>query len=476
MNEELPSMLQRGEPARLFPVLAETSKEGRALSVLLACLGSIDDLAKTLLATVGQRVGARSRVHSFTEVVLEGSPEVRPDGMIVVETGRRAWATLVEAKVRRSPLQPEQVEAYLKLAKDNGIDALVTISNEFAAIPDHHPLKLARPPRGVGLFHWSWTSILTHAKILLAAKGVDDPEQRFLLAELVRFLEHPSTGVMRFDRMDGNWKDIVTSVVAGAPLSPGSDSVLETVANWHQECRDLALKLMEHVNANVAIKLPAAHRQDPQKRIADDAERLCSNSTLAVEFVVPDAASPISVEADLRTRSVQIAMTLRAPADRKSARARTNWLLRQLASSDPADLHVKAIYPGRRNAAQETLAAVRTEPDAIRSPRGALAPTTFEVRLVRDAGGRFSGAKTFIDVLEAMTLRFYAEVGQRLKSWQPTAPKMVEAPATAPASETSTQPESESSPSFAPAGHDGRIESNAPASTDQQPRWPAGSS
>lgn len=428
MNEDISSLLQRGETARLFPVLAETSKEGRALSVLLACFGSIDDLAKTLLATVGQRLGVRSRVHCFTEVVLEGSPDIRPDGMIVVETGRRAWTALVEAKVRRSPLQADQVEAYLKLAKENGIDALVTISNDFAAIPDHHPLKLARPPRGVGLFHWSWTSILTHAKILLAAKGVDDPEQRFLLAELVRFLEHPSAGVMRFDRMDGNWKDIVTSVVAGAPLSPHSDSVLETVANWHQECRDLALKLMEHVNANVATRLPTAHRQDPQKRIADDAARLCNSSTLAVEFVVPDAASPISVEADLRTRSVQVAMTLRAPSDRKSARARTNWLLRQLAGSDPTDLHVKAVYPGRRNAAQETLATVRAEPDAVRSPRGDLAPTTFEVRLVRDAGSRFSGAKTFIDVLEAMTLQFYAEVGQRLKSWQPTAPKMVEVP------------------------------------------------
>ena len=90
---------------------------------------------------------------------------------------------------------------------------------------------MARTPRGVGLYHWSWTSILTHAKVLLAAKSVDDPEQRFLLAELVRFLDHPSTGVMRFDRMDGNWKELVTSVVAGAPLSRSSEAVKDTVAN-----------------------------------------------------------------------------------------------------------------------------------------------------------------------------------------------------------------------------------------------------
>ena len=274
------------------------------------------------------------RVRTFTEVTLADTPEElagrRPDGLIVVETGRRTWSALVEAKVRRSALEADQIEAYLKLARANGIDAVVTISNAFAAVPHHHPIRVSRVPKGVGLFHWSWISILTHAKVLLAAKGVDDPEQRFLLDELVRFLSHASTGVMGFDRMDAHWKGIVASVVAGAAL-PNSDAVADTVANWHQECRNLALGLMERVNSNVAIRLPRAHRDDPRRRVTEEAERLRGASVLAVEFDVPDAASPIKVEADLRTRSIGVAMTLRAPEDRKSARARANWLLRQLA-------------------------------------------------------------------------------------------------------------------------------------------------
>ena len=444
MTDELPQTLKGGEPARLFPVLAETSKEGRALSVLLACLASVDDLASTLLSTLGQRVGVRSRVRTFTEVVLANAPEGvsgRPDGLIVVETGRRSWSALVEAKVRRSRLEPEQIEAYLKLAKANGVDALVTISNDFAAVPHHHPVGVARMPRGVGLYHWSWTSILTHAKVLLAAKTVEDPDQRFLLDELVRFLDHSSTGVMRFDRMDGNWKDLVTSVVAGAPLSRSSKTVTDTVANWHQECRDLALKLMVRVNSNVAIRLPQAHRLDPQRRIADDAERLRETSRLVVEFNVPDAASLIKVETDLRTRSIQVSMTLRAPEDRKSARARTNWLLRQLAGSEPTDLHIKAVWPGRTAATQETLTAVRADANILRVPNPNVAPTSFEVRLVRDAGSRFAGAKTFVDELEKSVLRFYAEAGQRLKNWQAAAPKMVDSAARAQAGDTPTEPD-----------------------------------
>ena len=429
MADDLPQILKGGEPARLFPVLAETSKEGRALSVLLACFASIDDLASTLLSTLDRRVGVRSRVRTFTEVVLANEPEGvsgRPDGLIVVETGRRSWSALVEAKVRRSRLDAGQIEAYLKLAKANSIDALLTISNDFAAVPHHHPLRIARIPRGVNLYHWSWSSILTHAKLLLAGKNVDDREQQFLLDELVRFLDHPSTGVMRFNRMDANWKDIVSSVVAGAPLARSSDAVTDTMANWHQECRDLALKLMVRVNSHVAIRLPRAHRYDPQRRISDDAAHLRDTSTLAVEFNVPDAASPINVEADLRTRSIQVFMTLRAPEDRKSARARTNWLLRQLAGNEPADLHIKATWPGRAAATQKTLEAVRADVDCLRTPNPSLAPTAFEVRLVRDAGSRFSGAKTFVDELESSVLRFYAEAGQRLKNWQPSAPKMVD--------------------------------------------------
>ena len=436
MADELPQVLQRGEPARLFPVLAEKSKEGRALSVLLACVSSVDDLARTLLSTLGQRFGQRLRIRTFTEVVLSKEPEGasgRPDGLIVVETGRRVWSALVEAKVGGSRLDSEQMEAYLKLARINGIDALVTISNDFAAVPDHHPVRVGRLPKGVGLYHWSWTSILTHGKVLLAAKGVEDNEQRFLLDELVRFLDHPSSGVRRFDQMDGNWRQIVTAVVSGASLSTSMETVTDTVANWHQECRDLALKLMEGVNSNVVIRLPNAHRSDPRLRIDDEAKRLCDSSVLSVEFNVPDAASPIKVEADLRTRTIHVHMTLSAPQDRKSARARTNWLLRQLAGSEPTDLHVKAIFPGRVVAMQHALAAVRMEPDVLQASKPNLAPKAFEIRLVCDAGKRFAGPKTFVEDLEKSALRFYAQVGQRLKNWQPTAPKMIDKPSEVPA-------------------------------------------
>jgi hypothetical protein len=58
---EKPDILVRGERARLFPILADTSKEGRTLSILLACLESVDSFGKSILADLGVKTGVRSK-------------------------------------------------------------------------------------------------------------------------------------------------------------------------------------------------------------------------------------------------------------------------------------------------------------------------------------------------------------------------------------------------------------------------------
>lgn len=49
--KELPAILTRGERARLFPVLADTSKEGRSLSIFLACFQNVDEFGRSLLGS-----------------------------------------------------------------------------------------------------------------------------------------------------------------------------------------------------------------------------------------------------------------------------------------------------------------------------------------------------------------------------------------------------------------------------------------
>ena len=67
----LPEYLKQGEVARLFPVLSTTSKKGRTTSIILACMSKIEEFGAELLDSVGQRVGKRAKIETFTEVVFK---------------------------------------------------------------------------------------------------------------------------------------------------------------------------------------------------------------------------------------------------------------------------------------------------------------------------------------------------------------------------------------------------------------------
>ena len=57
-----------------------------------------------MLGGLGVRIGSRARVDSCTEVVFKkvvAGAKHRPDGLIVVNTGKSVWTALVEAKVGR---------------------------------------------------------------------------------------------------------------------------------------------------------------------------------------------------------------------------------------------------------------------------------------------------------------------------------------------------------------------------------------
>jgi hypothetical protein len=67
----LPDILQSGELARLIPVVAETSKENRAASILLAGMSAVDQLSQALLGGIGQRLGTRThRLHLAAPMIL----------------------------------------------------------------------------------------------------------------------------------------------------------------------------------------------------------------------------------------------------------------------------------------------------------------------------------------------------------------------------------------------------------------------
>jgi hypothetical protein len=425
--EEKNDLLVSGERARLFPVLADTSKEGRTLSILLACFETVDNFGKSLLLDLGIKVGARTQIKTYTEVVLKkgGDKAVRPDGLIVVKSGATTWTALVEAKVGNSDLNAEQLESYLEIARLNGIDALITISNQFAPLPTHHPVQLSTASlKKARVAHWSWMYLLTQATLQLGSDEITDREQRVILNEMVRFLSHPSAGVKGFDQMPAAWTDVVNAVQAGGTIAAKSDAAHEVVGAWYQETRDLSLILSRQLGEDVSVRVPRAHVRDPELRMKTDLQTLATENCLRTEFDVPNTAGVIEVCADLRKRSVFASMRVAAPADRKSTKARLSWLVRQLQKSNPEGIHIRFIWPGRGQFTQHPLAILRDRPEVAEESDKVV--SSFEVVFARDLGARFAQRKNFIAELEQALPDFYEQVGQHLKAWQPTAPKIKE--------------------------------------------------
>ncbi len=428
---DVPDYVASGEEARLIPVLADKNRERRAASVFLATLSAVDDFAAAMLGGVGVRLGARAKVRCFTEVVFRDVPsEVkhRPDGLVVVNTGRKTWRAILEAKIGKAEIDEEQLKAYAELARLNGIDAVITLSNQFTALPEHHPVQLPRAlVKGLDLFHWSWMHVLTQATLLLHDDGFDSPDQRYILREVVRHFRHESAGVSQFDRMNASWKDLVVKVQSDAPLRHDMPEVEDSVASWHQEERDLSLIMARKIGREVRLRLSRAHTSDQAQRLRDDCDELVATKSLSSTLDIPDAAAPLVVTAHLGRRTITCSMSLHAPKDRKRASARINWLLKQLAGAEPANVFIKASWPGRAPDTHASLAAARENTACLEADNANLAPVAFEVLMVRDLAGKFSGARTFIEGLEDFVPQYYENIGQQLRAWVAAPPKVIQA-------------------------------------------------
>lgn len=428
MIKKLPPALVGGERARLFPILADTSKEGRTLSIFLACLENVPEFGRALLGSLDLRLGARASVESYAEVVLRtglADRKHRPDGLLLVDTSRTKWTALVEAKVGAAELTNEQIESYLELARLNGVNAVITLSNQFTALPTHHPLTVkASLTKKVDLFHWSWGYVITQAHLLTNNGEVRDREQLVLLKELQRFLLHPSSGVKEFDQMPVAWANVCSSVAAGASPIANAALAREVVGGWHQLIDQLTTQLSRQIDANVRIELSRQHAGDPSLRVKESVAELGRDGCLRSVLLVPDAAAPIEMLADLKKRSVTLQMGLKAPADRKSTKAKVAWLLRQLSQVEAKDLHIRLRWPGRATPTQYPLADLLANPDLGAAGRETSSLMRIEILMVKDLASRFGQRKNFVSEFLAAVPEFYDKVAENLRAWQPRPPKL----------------------------------------------------
>ncbi len=409
--------------ARLIPISSASgieAQERRAASALLAVMSAVNEFGRALLKPLGAPAG---RIETFIEIPfkLADGRSIRPDGIITVTRGSKSWGAIVETKVAAASLERDQIDAYLDLARDLGFEAVLSISNHYVTSSTAYPIEVdKRKTRRVALHHWSWIDVLTEAVLQRRHRGVSDPDQAYILNELIRYLKDERSGAVSLGSMGPSW----TAVKDGAreqTLRRNDDHVAIVAARWDDLIRYLGLELTMELGRDVR-QVVTKEERDPVARQQALRESLSSTGRLYAQLQVPNVAGSLEVTADLRSRQITVGTTLPAPQEGRT-KGRVSWLLRQLLNApDTLKITTKAVRSTATYAASLSAARENAEvlyPEANREIKSFGLSLTRNIGLKRDAG-----KGSFIESVISTTEDFYQQVLQNLRPWKASPPKL----------------------------------------------------
>jgi len=365
-------------------------------------------------------------IETFAEVRLKDADgkTVIPDGAIVCRRAGKTWTCLVEVKTGSARLKDEQVTGYLDVARANGFDGVLTISTQITSGVTESPVAVdGRKLKATCLWHMSWWRVLTEAVVQQRYHGISDPDQEWVLRELIHYLSSDASGAFGFEDMGESW--VPVRKAAHDSTLRGTDPAARDVAErWEQFTQYLALSFSQELGAAVTVQ--QGRKETTADRIDASAKSLATNGELVSVLHIPDAIGPLRIRADLRARQTTVGVTIDAPGEGQ-LRARFSWLLKQLADA-PDDLLIEAAFPNARVTTAASLGKLREDPKALQYPPDPKRnPRTFVVSRSRPMGhkrGRAEGS--FVRETSALAVDFYRDQVQEMKAWQPKAPRLRE--------------------------------------------------
>jgi hypothetical protein len=196
-----------------------------------------------------------------------------------------------------------------------------------------------------------------------ANKSVSDPDQAWILAEFIRYLEHPRSGAIDFDDMGPSWVKVREGAKTGA-VHPQDKSVAEVADRFGHLISFAAMQLSRKLGVDVSPALTQAQLHDPAGHLQEAISDLAATGRVHGALRVPDTVAPIRVTADLPAGLVHCAVTVPAPKAGRPA-TRVNWLARQLKDA-PAGLCIEAVAAWQHGKGPvKTLADVRADPACL---------------------------------------------------------------------------------------------------------------
>ena len=313
-----------GQRARLIPI-GETTKNGcekNLASIFLSTMTMVKEFREMVSKEIDLKKGGS--LYAYTEVAFPFLPIYynhkdrdkkeldRVDGLLLVVTaGKISDAAFFEMKSNSAVLDRDQIEHYISLAQEVGIDKMVTVSNQFVTSSTYSPLDI-KVPSGFKLFHLSWHYINTMGKILWEDNetNIDDQDQRAIMYEVSQYFDHDKSGVRDFSATTETWGKAIDGLLKNT-VNPYDSYCSGAVLNWIQEERDIALKLSQHLG--YVIDTQKKKYSTLQERITDETQTLLKTLKLQSEFKIKHVVSNLRVEADIHGTNICVSVVVKNP-------------------------------------------------------------------------------------------------------------------------------------------------------------------
>ena len=363
--------------ARLIPtfgIRSQQEQEKRATSCLLAVMHGVPEFGHALLKELD--APKAPVIETFAEVRFKDADgkTVIPDGAIVCRRGKKTWTCLVEVKTGSARLKDDQVAAYLDVAQDERLrwraddfDADHSDSSESPVSVDRRKLR-----GGIRLWHFSWWRVLTEAVVQQRYRGISDPDQEWVLRELIHYLSSEASGAVGFEDMGENWVAVRKAAREGIAA--------QRRRRGARRCRALGAvhqlplsSLSQELGATSPSPALATRPRRHGSMSSSEGSRRAGSCPRRCACPMRSGRSRSGRTFDLARRSSASPSTLRG---KDAPRARFNWLFRQLKHA-PDELLIEAAFPNARTTTVAKLGDVRDDPAALyyppdpkREPRG----------------------------------------------------------------------------------------------------------
>ena len=402
----------------LIPANGKT--ERKLLSVFMAILEIVPEFRGKILKLCDYPSGKTCKYESHMEPQYDSpslylnkksqeTKKLRPDGLIICQRGSKHWSAFIEAKSDINKIRSEQVLDYADLASKLDIDAIISISNEFALNPKELPYHLAgNKRRKREIFHLSWSEIRTCLGMFLGSSNSCNDAEKQVLHHALSFMLDDKSGVKTYDMMPEGWAKFVESASTELGFSTNTQGVMDIIHGWQQERRDLCAKLNGIISEGVELRHPSGARSTPKECIDYDKKLLANEYKLKAGYYFKLSKTHFTITSDLNACRNRFALKIGPPKGKK-AKATITWICEKLSKLDADRYSIRLSWTGRSGDSTIKLGDLINQPE-VGYLNQKETPKSISI-ITRDRNvRRFKSRKQFIEDLEKNAIQLIKDI------------------------------------------------------------------